>query len=132
MWPGLQATYTDAVYPCGFSTIIKRTWRLQDGCGNKAADQVQTITVTDNSTPYILFARTEAKFGQGNIINGSVGVSSISGRASFGSSSRLLNPNFVKAANITVSSGAIVNTQTRAAATDGPNPIFYPFTGSTQ
>jgi hypothetical protein len=132
VWSGLQATYTDAVYPCGFSTIIRRTWSLEDGCKNKAPDQLQTITVTDNSTPYILFAKTEAKFGQSNLINGSVGVSSISGKASFGSNSKLLSPNFVKAANITVSSGAIVNTQTRAAATDGPNPIFYPFTGSTQ
>jgi len=47
-----QATYSDAVNasnPC--SVIITRTWSLVDNCGNAAADQVQTITVEDNTSP---------------------------------------------------------------------------------
>ena len=47
-----QATYIDAVdanNPC--SVIITRTWSLVDNCGNAAADQIQTITVKDNTEP---------------------------------------------------------------------------------
>src|SRR5204863_8394773 len=33
------------------SHTITRTWHLQDCSGNSAADQVQTITVTDNPPP---------------------------------------------------------------------------------
>ncbi|TKG95350.1 T9SS type B sorting domain-containing protein [Puteibacter caeruleilacunae] len=47
-----QATYTDNVdnsNPC--EIIIKRTWSLRDNCGNDAPDQVQTITVQDNTPP---------------------------------------------------------------------------------
>ncbi len=50
---GLQATFTDVTVdgPCEGSHIITRTWHLVDNCGNPAADQVQTITVTDNTAP---------------------------------------------------------------------------------
>jgi gliding motility-associated-like protein len=50
---GLQATYTDAIAngTCEGSKVITRTWHLVDNCGNAAADQVQTITVTDNIAP---------------------------------------------------------------------------------
>ncbi|NOR87340.1 MAG: HYR domain-containing protein, partial [Bacteroidales bacterium] len=47
-----EATYSDAVDdtdPCVI--IITRTWSLTDDCGNVAADQVQTITVNDNTLP---------------------------------------------------------------------------------
>ena len=47
-----QATYSDAINssdPCNL--IITRTWHLADNCGNIAPDQVQTITVRDNSAP---------------------------------------------------------------------------------
>jgi hypothetical protein len=47
-----QATYSDAVNstdPC--NVIITRTWSLVDNCGNAAVDQVQTITVQDNTAP---------------------------------------------------------------------------------
>ena len=128
----LGGTYTDVVYQCGFKTIIKRTWHLEDGCQNAAADQVQTITVTDNNTPYIVYAIKEAKFGQGNIVNGSVGVSGATGRAEFMKDSKLLSPDFVKAANISVNSGATVNMQYKFMANDGPAPAFYPFAGNTK
>ncbi|UPT70911.1 MAG: gliding motility-associated C-terminal domain-containing protein [Flavobacterium sp. JAD_PAG50586_2] len=50
---GLQATFTDSVAdgPCAGSKIITRTWSLVDACGNAAATQTQTITVTDNIAP---------------------------------------------------------------------------------
>ncbi len=44
----LNATYTDAepiAGSCPGSKTIKRTWSLVDACGNKADDQIQTITV---------------------------------------------------------------------------------------
>ncbi|MCP4054089.1 MAG: hypothetical protein GY739_13695, partial [Mesoflavibacter sp.] len=49
----LEATFTDVVTPdsCEGSYIITRTWTLTDDCGNAAADQIQTITVTDNTAP---------------------------------------------------------------------------------
>ncbi len=52
---GLQATYTDVVNAgsCSGSHIITRTWSLVDHCGNHAADQIQTITVSDNTAPVI-------------------------------------------------------------------------------
>ncbi|MFC2110852.1 HYR domain-containing protein [Bacteroidota bacterium] len=49
---GLQATYSDAVVNnCEGTYTITRTWSLVDNCGNNAANQVQTITVLDNSAP---------------------------------------------------------------------------------
>src|SRR6185436_3722278 len=50
---GLQATFSDATVdgPCQGSKVITRTWSLMDNCGNTAATQVQTITVSDNTAP---------------------------------------------------------------------------------
>ena len=50
---GLNATFTDVTAngPCQGSKIITRTWSLVDNCGNAAANQVQTITVSDNTAP---------------------------------------------------------------------------------
>ncbi|HOI87516.1 MAG TPA: hypothetical protein PLV51_06615, partial [Lentimicrobium sp.] len=57
----LEATFVDAeITPedaCEGLTVIKRTWSLVDDCGNAAADQVQTITVEDNTPP--TFTRPE-------------------------------------------------------------------------
>jgi hypothetical protein len=52
---GLQATFTDVAVngSCPGSKIITRTWHLADNCGNAAVDQVQTITVTDNTAPTV-------------------------------------------------------------------------------
>ena len=50
---GLNATFSDVnvAGPCEGSRVITRTWSLVDNCGNPAADQVQTITVSDNTAP---------------------------------------------------------------------------------
>ncbi|MDI1316010.1 gliding motility-associated C-terminal domain-containing protein [Flavobacterium sp.] len=50
---GLQATFTDSIADgtCTGSKVITRTWNLVDACGNAAATQTQTITVTDNTAP---------------------------------------------------------------------------------
>jgi hypothetical protein len=50
---GLQANYTDVVAngSCEGNKIITRTWSLIDNCGNAAANQVQIITVSDNTPP---------------------------------------------------------------------------------
>jgi hypothetical protein len=53
---GLNATYSDAVAngTCAGSKVITRTWSLVDKCGNAAANQVQTITVKDNTAPTVV------------------------------------------------------------------------------
>ncbi|MFE3869582.1 hypothetical protein ACFX5E_16085, partial [Flavobacterium sp. LS2P90] len=52
---GIQATYTDgepvAIGGCQGGFTIARTWSLTDSCGNKATDQIQTITIRDNFPP---------------------------------------------------------------------------------
>ena len=50
---GLQATYDDVVADgsCIGEKIITRTWSLMDDCNNEAVNQVQVITVTDNTPP---------------------------------------------------------------------------------
>ncbi|SDR73606.1 T9SS type A sorting domain-containing protein [Christiangramia echinicola] len=50
---GLDATFVDDVQPgtCEGTFVITRTWSLSDNCGNPAANQVQTITVSDNTAP---------------------------------------------------------------------------------
>ena len=52
---GLDATFTDVTVPGAVegSWIITRTWKLVDNCGNAAADQIQTITVSDNTVPTV-------------------------------------------------------------------------------
>jgi len=49
----LEATFADAIIdgPCEGSHVITRTWSLVDDCGNAALDQVQVITVSDNTAP---------------------------------------------------------------------------------
>jgi hypothetical protein len=49
---GLNATFTDVVEAgtCVGETIIKRTWRLEDGCTN-VTTKLQTITITDVTPP---------------------------------------------------------------------------------
>jgi hypothetical protein len=123
-------TFTDEVESCGNTLTIMRTWTLSDNAGNAATPQVQTITVTDNSTPYIILAEKEAKFGEDNYINGSVGVKAYNGEASFKKGTRLLSPHFVRSKNIDVKNGAIVQSKIYSAATDGPNPPFFYFSGN--
>ena len=49
----LEATYSDQVVDgdCEGEKVITRTWSLVDDCGNQAADQIQVITVEDNTAP---------------------------------------------------------------------------------
>ena len=48
----LNATFSDTIEPiCPGSYTITRTWSLVDDCDNAAADQVQIITVLDNTPP---------------------------------------------------------------------------------
>jgi hypothetical protein len=49
-----EATYSDVVDATDpTNIIISRTWSLTDNAGNPAADQIQTITVNDNTPPVI-------------------------------------------------------------------------------
>src|SRR6185295_5285083 len=51
---GINATFNDNVannVGCQGRKVITRTWNLSDNCGNAAAPQVQTITVTDVTAP---------------------------------------------------------------------------------
>jgi gliding motility-associated-like protein len=52
----LSATYSDSIAngTCAGSKVITRTWSLVDSCGNAAANQTQTITVTDNIAPTVV------------------------------------------------------------------------------
>jgi hypothetical protein len=125
---GLEATFSDAISQCGNDIIIKRTWRLKDHCNNSAADQVQTIIVTDNNTDYIIYATKEAKFGENNIINGNVGVTASNGKAEFKKNS-VLDPHHVYAANINVQSPAAVSNKHFLPATGGPTPPYYSYAG---
>jgi hypothetical protein len=53
---GLNATFVDVTVAgaCPGAQVITRTWSLIDDCGNAVADQVQTITVEDNSGPVLV------------------------------------------------------------------------------
>jgi len=52
---GLQATYLESVVNQNVAnTTITRTWSLVDYCGNAAENQVQIITVLDNTPPVAL------------------------------------------------------------------------------
>jgi len=128
---GIQATFTDAVSACGNNIIISRTWHLADNNGNQAPDQVQTITVTDNNTTYIVYATREAKFGEDNTINGSVGVTSWNGEAEFKHGTVLPAPYFARADHIDVKYGASVPNRIYTPANNGPNPPFFMFSGVT-
>ena len=53
---GITATYADVLTDgsCIGEKIIHRTWSLADKCGNRAPEQVQTITVRDIIPPHFL------------------------------------------------------------------------------
>ena len=124
----VAVTYTDVVSQCGSNVAIKRTWKATDACGNSTTC-IQTITVTDNNTPYIIYAQVEARFGENNTINGDVGVTNANGLADF-KKNDVLDPHQVYARNITVQSPAMVNNKHFIAATGGPNPIFMNYSGT--
>jgi hypothetical protein len=126
---GLNATYTDQTTACGNDIIITRTWKLTDGA-NQAPQQVQTITVTDNATPYIIYAQNSALFGENNYINGAVGVKASNGIAVFKKGTILPAPDFARAKFIDVKPGATVPNRIFSAANNGPVPPFYLFSGN--
>jgi hypothetical protein len=128
---GIEATYTDAVSTCGNTITITRTWSLADNNGNQAPAQIQTITVSDNNTSYIVYADKEAKFGELNLINGSVGVTSSTGIAKFNAGTVLPSPYFARAKNIDAGILAFVPNRINTPANDGPNPPFVNFSGTT-
>ncbi len=77
----LEATYTDSVVDgaCEGSKVITRTWSLVDDCGNKALDQVQIITVTDNIAPTFtapadieIFTDANCEFDSSVLVTGDV------------------------------------------------------------
>lgn len=124
----IAVTFSDVVSQCGYNTVITRTWKATDVCGNFST-QVQMITVTDNNTPYIIYAKSEAKFGESNLINGDVGVTDANGKADF-KKNDVLDPYHVYAKNITVQSPAMVNNKHFVPATGGPNPAFIAYSGT--
>ena len=95
-----------------------------------------TVTVADdqNSTKYIIYATTEASFGEDNLINGDVGVTDVKGKADF-KKGDVLNPYKVVAMDIKVQTPSSVNTLVYAQATNGPAAIamfqMYNGTGGT-
>jgi PA14 domain/Domain of unknown function (DUF5011)/Bacterial Ig domain/Secretion system C-terminal sorting domain len=73
---GIQATYSDVVTngPCAGTKVITRTWHLTDKCGNAAADQVQIITVSDNTAPVITSVTASVFHCYDDNVNGSYSV----------------------------------------------------------
>jgi len=125
---GFGFTSADIVSQCGNNIVIKRFWNVFDACGNNST-QMQTITVTDNNTPYIIYASKEAKFGEDNTIKGDVGVTDANGKADF-KKNDVLDPYHVYAKNITVQLPSMVNNKHFVPATGGPNPPFMPYSGT--
>lgn len=127
----LNAVYTDVVSSCGNTVTIQRLWSLTDNNGNAAPAQVQTITVTDNNTAYIIYAAKEATFGEFNYLGGSVGVTSLTGKAQFKLGSIMPSAFAARAKTVTVHPLAYVPNRINSPAVGGPNPVFQPFAGNT-
>ncbi len=81
----LDATYSDNVTPgtCPGNWTITRTWSLVDDCNNAANDQIQTITVEDNTIPtftvpvdYTIYVDDNCNYNADPTVTGEVTVSS--------------------------------------------------------
>ena len=120
-------TLNGTLFNTGVTTV---SWKATDGCGNFATCSF-SVTINDdqNSTGYIIYAKSEAKFGEENDINGDVGVTDANGNAAF-KKNTFLDPYFVKAKNITVQLPASVNNRFYVPATGGPNPPFIIYNGT--
>ena len=121
----VAVTFSDVVSQCGNNIVITRTWKATDVCGN-IATCLQTITVTDNNTRYIIYASSSAMFGKNNTITGDVGVTASTGEADFDKGD-ILDPYHVYAKNILVNLPATVNNKHFVPATGGPNPPFQSY-----
>ena len=109
--------------PTGFGNFISS----RTGC--TGTPKSFTITVMDKISPYIIYAKTEARFGEYNTIGGDVGVTDANGIASF-KKGDILNPNRVYAKNISVELPSQVNNRTYSSASGGPNPPFLVYNGT--
>lgn len=72
---------------------------------------------------FIIYAKSQVKFGEDNFINGNVGVTDANGMAEF-KIGDVLDPYTVWAKNITVQLPSSVNNKVFSPATGGPNPPF--------
>ena len=109
--------------PTGFGNFISS----HTGC--TGTPKSFTITVMDKISPYIIYAKTEARFGEYNSIGGDVGVTDANGIASF-KNGDVLNPYRVYAKNISVEIPSQINNRTYASASGGPNPPFLVYNGT--
>ncbi|MEI6695711.1 MAG: HYR domain-containing protein [Bacteroidota bacterium] len=105
----------------GNNTIV---WTALDYGGNTISCSFTVLVYDDqNSTGYIIYATTEAKFGENNTINGDVGVTATTGKAEF-KKNDVLNPYFVKASIVNVQLPSSVSNVFTVPASGGPNPPF--------
>ncbi len=111
------------------TTTVK--WTVTDNCGN-ASDCSFNVVITDNQNPtsYIIYATTEAKFGEDNFINGDVGVTDAKGKAEFKKGDDLYN-NYVRAKNINVQLPSHIVNRDYNPATGGPVIPPMPYSGNT-
>ena len=125
---GTGNSLTDVKLYKGTTTV---TWTAVDAAGNVSTCS-STINVNDDQNPtgYIIYATKEVKFGEYNYINGNIGVTAADGKASF-KKYDVLNPYFVKAKNIEFDLPSSVANRIYSPATDGPNPQFFAYNGST-
>lgn len=107
------------------------TWTIIDASGNPVSCGFNvTVNGGQSTSPYIVYAKSEANFGENNSINGNIGVTDANGKANF-KKFDVLDPYYVKAKNITIQQPATVTHTFATPATDGPSPVFYPFSGNT-
>jgi hypothetical protein len=117
---GGSATYS--VGQVFYSTVFSSGNNIRQG-----VEQVQNCTMTAD---YIIYATSQAKFGENNYINGNVGVTASNGKAEF-KKYDVLDPYKVWAADVNVQTPSSVNNVFMVPATGGSAPTFYAYNGNT-